>query len=113
MAEPVRGGPGAAAARLGTGFPWGTFAVNVTGSFAIGATMAAIGHWLGGSAEWRVFLVTGILGGFTTFSAYSFETLQLLERKAFASAFLYAGGSVVLSLVAVWLGYAVVRMFAQ
>ena len=59
-----------AVARLfGSDFPWGTFAVNVSGSLAIGVLVAAIGQWFAGSAELRVLLVTGFLGGFTTFSA--------------------------------------------
>jgi len=102
-----------AAVRLfGTDFPWGTFGVNLLGSFAIGAIMAAISGWFGGSNDLRVLLVTGFLGGFTTFSAFSFEMLQLIERKAFIAAFLYAGGSVGLSLVAVTIGYAAIKAVA-
>ena len=94
-----------AVARLfGSDFPWGTFAVNVSGSLAIGVLVAAIGQWFAGSAELRVLLVTGFLGGFTTFSAYSLEILQLIERRAMLAALLYAIGSVIVSLLAVSIG---------
>lgn len=103
----------AAAARvLGPSFPWGTFAVNVGGSLAIGALMAAIGQWWGGSAELRVLLVTGFLGGFTTFSAYSYDILQLIERRAMLEALLYATGSVVLSVLAAAAGYSAMKALA-
>ena len=102
----------ATARMYGADFPWGTLAVNVMGSFAIGAIMAAITGWFGGSAELRVLLVTGFLGGFTTFSAFSFELMQLIQRQAYVAAAAYAGGSVVLSLVAVGLGYAAIKAVA-
>ena len=102
----------AGARMFGTMFPWGTFGVNVAGSFAIGVFMAAITFWLGGSAEWRVLLVTGFLGGFTTFSAFSFELMQLIERQAFLAAAGYAGGSVILSLLACFLGFALIKAVA-
>ena len=104
----------AAATRvLGPDFPWGTFAVNIGGSLAIGALMAAIGQWWGGSADLRVLLVTGFLGGFTTFSAYSFDILQLIERRAMLEALLYAFGSVFFSLLAVAAGYSAIRALAS
>jgi len=102
----------AAERTFGTEFPWGTFAVNVAGSFAIGAIMAAIAGWFDGSADLRVLLVTGFLGGFTTFSAFSFEMLQLMQRQAYVAAFAYATGSVLLSLLAAFLGYAAIRAVA-
>ena len=98
-----------AARVLGPGFPWGTFGVNVTGSFAIGVCVAVISHWFGASSDLRTLLVTGFLGGFTTFSAYSLDTLELIERREFALALAYAGGSVAASLLAVFLGFAAVR----
>ena len=102
----------AAARTFGTEFPWGTFAVNVAGSFAIGAIMAAIAGWFDGSTDLRVLLVTGFLGGFTTFSAFSFEMLQLMQRQAYVAAFAYATASVLLSLLAAFLGYAAIRAVA-
>ena len=103
----------AAARLLGSEFPWGTFAVNVAGSFAIGVLMAAIDIWFNGWIELRVFLVTGFLGGFTTFSAYSFDILLLIERKAYGPAMFYAAGSVLISLIAVALGLSAVRALVQ
>jgi len=97
---------------FGIEFPWGTLAVNVSGSLAIGATMAAITQWFGGSAELRILLVTGFLGGFTTFSAFSFDLLQLLQRRAMIEALLYASGSVLLSLFAVVIGYSAMKAVA-
>ena len=94
---------------FGAGFPWGTFGVNVLGSFAIGAIMAALAQIFDGSADLRVFLVTGFLGGFTTFSAFSYELMQLIERKAYAPALAYAGGSVLVSLLAVFAGFAAIK----
>lgn len=102
----------AAARLLGPDLPWGTFAVNVSGSLAIGALMAAIGQWFGGSAELRTLLVTGFLGGFTTFSAYSFDILQLIERRAMIEALVYALGSVLVSLLAVAIGFSTMKAFA-
>lgn len=103
-----------AVARLfGSDFPWGTFAVNVSGSLAIGVLVAAIGQWFAGSAELRVLLVTGFLGGFTTFSAYSLEILQLIERRAMLAALLYAIGSVIVSLLAVSIGYSAMKALAS
>lgn len=103
-----------AVARLfGLDFPWGTFAVNVSGSLAIGVLVAAIGQWFAGSAELRVLLVTGFLGGFTTFSAYSLEILQLIERRAMLAALLYAIGSVIVSLLAVSIGYSAMKALAS
>jgi fluoride exporter len=99
----------AAATVFGTDFPWGTFGVNVLGSFAIGAIMATIALHFGGSNELRVLLVTGFLGGFTTFSAFSYELMQLIQRQAYVPAFAYASGSVVISLAAVFLGFAAIR----
>lgn len=97
----------AAARWLGEGFPWGTLAINVTGSAAIGflAGLTLGGNPLGLPETLRLFLVVGLLGGFTTFSAFSIQTLSLLQEGALAAAFLYALGSVALALGAVWLGH--------
>lgn len=86
------------------GFPWGTFAVNVLGCLAIGAFvgLATRQAWLG--EPWRLLLVTGFLGGFTTFSAFGLETVALLRRGDTAAAALYVLGSVLVGLLAVWLG---------
>jgi protein CrcB len=89
---------------LGLDFPWATMIVNVVGSFVMGALIAAMAAGWNTSQEMRVFLATGILGGFTTFSAFSLDFASLWERKEQGLAIAYASGSVVLSLVAVFAG---------
>ncbi len=91
---------------LGPAFPWGTLAVNVIGSAFIG--------WLSASLPMqpvsaRLFLMTGVCGGFTTFSAFSLELVGMIERHSFASAAAYVVGSVVLSLGATFIGLWTVR----
>jgi CrcB protein len=95
--------------RTGPGFPWGTFAVNVAGCFAIGvlATLADEHAWISPSA--RLLLVTGLLGGFTTFSAFGMETWQLVEDGAAWLALANAGASVAAGLAAVVLGVTLTR----
>lgn len=88
-------------------FPYGTMLVNVVGSLLIGMLMA---RYLQQDHEsQRLFLVTGVLGGFTTFSAFSWDVLQLLQRGQGGQAALYVLGSVLLSLAAVASGYAMLR----
>jgi fluoride exporter len=95
------------AARAGETFPWGTLVVNVVGSFAIG-TVAALAEPEGRlyvSPQIRVFLMIGVFGGFTTFSSFSLQTLNLLREGEWVA----AGGNVLVSVVAclvsVWAGY--------
>lgn len=91
-------------------FPIGTMLVNIAGSFVIGLLMA---RYLAADAESsRLFWVTGVLGGFTTFSAFSWDALQLLERGAWAQAVLYVVGTVLFSLAAVAGGYQLGRICA-
>jgi fluoride exporter len=89
--------------RFGPDFPWGTFIVNVSGSFLIGVILSFVG---GGQlpAGARPFLAVGIMGGYTTFSTYSNETLQLIEGGEFGAAMFNALGQVVVGLVGVYLG---------
>ncbi|HWN38988.1 MAG TPA: fluoride efflux transporter CrcB [Gammaproteobacteria bacterium] len=99
---------GVAVRWLGAGFPYGTLFVNVTGSFTIGllaALVAADGRPSLG-ADARAFLLVGVLGGFTTFSSFSLETLNLARSGALAPAMLNVAGSVVLCLAAVSFGFA-------
>ena len=91
-------------ARLGEGFPWGTLAVNWTGCLAIGIAAATFDVFPGHPPGLRLLLVTGILGGFTTFSAAGLETWQLLASDQFGHAALYIGGSLAGGVGAVGLG---------
>jgi fluoride exporter len=98
---------GLIAFRWGGSFPWGTLVVNITGSLLIGflATLTAPeGRWLAPSGA-RVFLMAGICGGYTTFSSFSLQTLNLIENGQWLSALGNAVASVVLCLLAVWLGH--------
>jgi CrcB protein len=95
---------------FGPAFPWGTFAVNVAGSLAMGLLIGLLAR--NGSesgAALRLFLATGVLGGFTTFSAFSLDAVTLWERGAAGQAAAYAVGSVVLSILALAAGLAAVR----
>lgn len=94
---------------FGPAFPWGTLTVNITGSFLIGVLAEAIGRKFGASVEMRVFLITGILGGYTTFSAFSLDAMTLLERGEPVTALIYVASSVLLSALAVFAGLALMR----
>lgn len=94
---------------LGPGFPWWTLAVNVLGSFLIGLLAGLFGALEAGHHS-RLFLTTGFLGGFTTFSAFSLDALTLWERGAMLQAGLYVAGSVVASLIAVVAGLMISRL---
>lgn len=88
----------------GSAFPLATFLVNGLGSFIIGVVL---GYWLKTttpSDNWRLFLATGICGGFTTFSAFAFENLTLLRNGQYSYLILNIFGSILLSLLLVWLG---------
>ena len=89
------------------GAPLGTAAVNVLGSFVIGLLFILLGR-----EGWQVLLMTGLLGGFTTFSAFSLDTLRLVELGQPLQAAAYVLGSVALSLLAVALGASLARSFA-
>jgi CrcB protein len=103
----ARYGVGVAAARLlGLGYPWGTLVVNVVGGLAMGALFVRIGP---DNENLRLLLGVGVLGGFTTFSAFSLETLRLMEHGP-APAALYIAASLVLSIGACWLGYSLGRI---
>ncbi len=92
---------------MGHGFPWGTLTVNVIGSFVMGVIVVLLAK-KGGNA-FAPFLMTGLLGGFTTFSAFSLDAMALFERGQTGVAAGYVGLSVILSLVAIALGLIVTR----
>jgi CrcB protein len=96
-----------AARWIGSGFPWATLFVNVAGSFAIGllAALATSDGRPALGADARAFVIIGILGGFTTFSSFSLETLSLARSGAFGAASFNVAASLVLCLGAVWLGF--------
>jgi len=94
---------------LGFGFPWGTLTVNVLGCFLMGLLIEAMALRWSVSNELRAFLTVGLLGGFTTFSAFSADFALLYERNACVSAGLYLFASVGLSIAALFAGLAVVR----
>ena len=91
---------------LGAGFAWWTIAINIGGSFLMGVVATMVALRFGGSAEVRTFLATGILGGFTTFSAFSLDVANLLENKQTLAAAFYVASSVGLSILALYAGFA-------
>ncbi len=92
---------------MGHGFPWGTLAVNIIGSFAMGVLVVVLAHK--DATRLAPFLMTGILGGFTTFSAFSLDAITLYERGQVAMAAAYAAASVLLALAAMVAGLAAAR----
>src|SRR3954452_4538686 len=88
---------------VGPNYPWGTMVINIAGSFAMGLFIAILTR-RGGSNELRLFIATGVLGGFTTFSAFSLDFATLWERGAALPAFGYALVSVIGAIIALFLG---------
>ena len=110
----ARHGVNVAAARLlGYGFPFGTLIVNLAGSLAMGLLAGWFAYRTGINQHVQLFLTTGILGGFTTFSAFSLDAALLIERHAYVSAAAYVLGSVLVSIVAVFVGLALFRTGAH
>ncbi len=98
--------------QVGSAWPWGTLVINVSGSLLLGLLVGVLAFRGGeGQAQLRLLLGTGVLGGFTTFSAYSLETVQLIERGRFAPALIYALGSVALGVAGVFAGLWLARRF--
>jgi len=94
---------------LGTGFPWGTMAINIVGSFAMGVFIELLARRFNASNELRLFVATGILGGFTTLSAFSLDFAVLWERGSALPALGYVLASVIGSILAIFLGLWLVR----
>lgn len=94
---------------LGVGFPWGTITVNIVGSLVMGLVIGFAATKFQLTNELRLFIATGILGGFTTFSSFSLDFALLFERKDYGLAGLYLAGSVGLSILALFAGLYLVR----
>ena len=90
-------------------FPWGTFAVNITGCLLIGLFWGLTFKSFAATENWKLFLMTGICGGFTTFSAFTLEGMGLLKENRLALFFLYVGGSVIAGLLATYIGMKISR----
>jgi CrcB protein len=103
---------GAMTALTGPRFPWGTLLINVAGSFVIGlvASVTLTPARISMHPDIRIFLMTGVCGGFTTFSAFSLQTLDLLQSGDAVPAFGYAVGSVVLCVVGTYCGWLLGRL---
>lgn len=99
-----------AAIRLfGPGFPWGTFGANLIGSFVMGLFIGVMMTRYAHQTELRLFVATGLLGGFTTFSAFSLDVVMLWERGALLEVLLYVAGSVVLAIMSLMAGLFLAR----
>jgi CrcB protein len=97
-------------ALLGTGWPSGIFTINVLGGFLMGCVVGFLAHRGGADQErWRVLLGVGVLGGFTTFSAFSLDVALMVERRAYGQAAAYSLASVVVSVVALFAGLMLMR----
>jgi CrcB protein len=109
----LRHGVNLLTARLlpGFGLPIATLTINVTGSIVMGVLVAIFAYKGGGSQHWRLFLTTGILGGYTTFSTFSLDVALLYERGDLVQAALYVLGSVVFSIAGILLALALTRHF--
>jgi len=97
---------------FGPGFPFGTMIVNIAGSFAMGLFAGGFALKSAPGSAWRLFLATGVLGGFTTFSAFSLEAAMLFERGSHWAGVAYVLLSVLLSIVALFAGLALARQLA-
>jgi CrcB protein len=93
----------------GPGFPFGTLTVNITGSIVMGLFAGYFAFKGDAAQSWRLFLMTGVLGGYTTFSAFSLDAMLLVERGQSALALAYVVGSVVLAIGGLFAGLAVMR----
>jgi fluoride exporter len=90
-------------------FPWGTFAVNIVGCFLIGLFWGLSFKSFDSNESWKLFLMTGLCGGFTTFSAFTLEGVGLLKEDKLALFFSYVAGSIVLGLLATYIGIKITR----
>jgi CrcB protein len=98
-----------AAARWGADFPYGTLIINISGSLILGFFVTLVTQRVAIPTEWRVFVTVGLLGGFTTFSSFSVETLNLVQMSRWLPALLYLTGNVVLGVIGAYLGMILAR----
>src|SRR5581483_1931682 len=91
-------------AKYGGRFPLGTFLINISGPFLIGVLMRLFTERFQPHPHWRLFLVVGVLGGYTTFSSFEYETLEAVREGAYGMGMLYMAGSVMLGYWGAWLG---------
>ena len=89
---------------MGSGFPWGTLTVNILGSFFVGLLLGTLALRFSLSHEWQGFIIIGVLGGFTTFSAFSLEVSLMIEKGDFSMAALYGLGSMFIGVFALFIG---------
>ena len=95
--------------KTASGFPWATMSVNILGSFLMGLVFGWLSRQNGGSEMLRLFLAVGILGGFTTFSAFSMDLFDLLQKRDMAATTLYLGGSLFGGVAAFIIGFMALR----
>lgn len=101
-----------ALAAFGPGFPWGTLAVNLLGGLLMGALVGTLARLSVPGETWRLLLAVGVLGGFTTFSAFSLDSVVMLQRGDFGLAATYILASVIGSIAAVFVGLSLSRIAA-
>jgi len=95
--------------RLGSRFPYGTFVINVTGSFLIGMILTILAEKTQWSPNWRYLIPIGFIGGYTTFSTFEYETFRLVQDGQMVTAMLNVVGSVVIGFAGVWAGMVAAR----
>jgi CrcB protein len=91
-------------------FPYGTFAVNIIGCLVIGVIFGLAGRFSWFTSDWRIFLATGFCGGYTTFSSFAIENVQLIQQSNYFTFALYSVGSFALGLLAVFIGLSLVKI---
>ena len=96
--------------QFGPDFPWGTFFINVTGGLLIGFIMSLLTQKLVADPSYRLLLVTGFLGAYTTFSSFTFESMRLIQQGRYGAAVFNIVGSVTIGLIATFGGFALARL---
>lgn len=94
-------------------FPYGTFFINISGSFLIGVIYGLSERYNWPTSEWRIFLTTGFCGGYTTFSAFSYENIKLIESGNYLTFITYSSASVIAGIVAAFIGLAITKINFQ